>query len=125
MGKCCVTGCHSISVDYEARQFITQDGRAVKQGDIITLDGTTGEVRLGSFHSTRVSIDWSLAILLKLYSRIDRFIFHSMELNICIHMHRIHDKTKNRLSSATSHASPRVPTPILRPSSTGATSMPR
>lgn len=31
-------------MDYEARQFVTQGGKAVKKGDIITLDGTTGEV---------------------------------------------------------------------------------
>lgn len=38
------TGAHSIHVDYEAKQFVTQDGKAIKQGDVITLDGTTGEV---------------------------------------------------------------------------------
>lgn len=37
-------GAHSIHVDYEAKQFVTQDGQAIKQGDVITLDGTTGEV---------------------------------------------------------------------------------
>lgn len=45
MGKCCVSGCHSLHVDYEKRQFTTADGkRHVKQGDVITLDGSTGEV---------------------------------------------------------------------------------
>jgi phosphoenolpyruvate synthase/pyruvate phosphate dikinase len=44
MGKCCVTGCHSLHVDYDNKTFTTTDGKAIKQGDIISLDGATGEV---------------------------------------------------------------------------------
>ena len=45
MGRCCVAGAGEIRIDYKAEQFIV--GRTViKKGDIITLDGSTGEVML-------------------------------------------------------------------------------
>jgi pyruvate,orthophosphate dikinase len=46
MGKCCVVGCGEITVDEEAREFRRGDVR-VREGDVIALDGTTGEVILG------------------------------------------------------------------------------
>jgi pyruvate,orthophosphate dikinase len=47
MGKCCVAGCGDISIDYTAKQFAAKGGTVVKEGDWITLDGTTGRVLLG------------------------------------------------------------------------------
>jgi pyruvate,orthophosphate dikinase len=46
MGKCCVAGCGAISIN-DAGKFFTVDGRMVKEGDYITLNGTTGEVIIG------------------------------------------------------------------------------
>jgi pyruvate,orthophosphate dikinase len=46
MGKCCVAGCEAIKVNEERKQFIV-DGRIVRERDIISLNGTTGEVMLG------------------------------------------------------------------------------
>lgn len=46
MGKPCIVGCESLSVDYKKKQF-TVGGKTVKEGDFITLDGTTGRVILG------------------------------------------------------------------------------
>ncbi len=43
MGKTCIVGAESIKVDYPNRQFIA-NGKTIKEGDVITLDGTTGEV---------------------------------------------------------------------------------
>jgi len=48
MGKCCVAGCGGIKVDYAAQQFVTNSGEVFKKGDVITLDGSTGEVMKGS-----------------------------------------------------------------------------
>ncbi len=46
MGKCCVAGVGSVSIDYRTRHFTV--GRVtVKEGDWISLDGSTGEVMLG------------------------------------------------------------------------------
>ncbi|MEA2107956.1 MAG: pyruvate, phosphate dikinase [Pseudomonadota bacterium] len=47
MGKCCVAGCGDIRLDYEAEYFKVGD-TVVKKGEIITLDGSTGEVFLGT-----------------------------------------------------------------------------
>ncbi|HNH82371.1 MAG TPA: pyruvate, phosphate dikinase, partial [Acidobacteriota bacterium] len=43
MGKCCVAGCGSLEIDYDARQFKVGD-RVIKEGEYITLDGSTGRV---------------------------------------------------------------------------------
>jgi pyruvate,orthophosphate dikinase len=47
MGKCCVAGCGDIKVDYASQSFTARGGVVVKKGDVITLDGSTGEVMLG------------------------------------------------------------------------------
>jgi len=47
MGKCCVAGCGDIKVDYAGQQFTARDGKVFKKGDVITLDGSTGEVMQG------------------------------------------------------------------------------
>jgi pyruvate,orthophosphate dikinase len=46
MGKCCVAGCGAINVNEKGKSF-TVNGRKVKEGDYITLNGTTGEVIMG------------------------------------------------------------------------------
>lgn len=46
MGKCCVSGCGELDVDYANKQFKVR-GTVVKEGDFISLDGSTGEVMLG------------------------------------------------------------------------------
>ena len=46
MGRPCVSGASQIRIDYEAGQF-TCAGRTVKRGDIVTVDGATGQVFAG------------------------------------------------------------------------------
>ncbi|MCX5719656.1 MAG: pyruvate, phosphate dikinase, partial [Nitrospirae bacterium] len=46
MGKCCVAGCGAISIN-EVQRYFTVNDLIVKEGDYITLNGTTGEVILG------------------------------------------------------------------------------
>ncbi|MCB0289441.1 MAG: pyruvate, phosphate dikinase [Calditrichaeota bacterium] len=46
MGKVCVVGAGEITVDYKTRQFSVGD-QTVKEGDWISIDGTTGEVIRG------------------------------------------------------------------------------
>ena len=43
MGTCCVSGCSNISINEEMKTFIV-DGKTYKEGDWISLDGTTGNV---------------------------------------------------------------------------------
>lgn len=46
MGKCCIAGCSDVVVNASARKLIIGD-LVLNEGDIITLDGSTGEVILG------------------------------------------------------------------------------
>jgi pyruvate,orthophosphate dikinase len=46
MGKPCVSGAGAIRVDYDA-QTMTAAGRTLKRGDVITVDGSTGQVIAG------------------------------------------------------------------------------
>ncbi|MGM0445459.1 MAG: pyruvate, phosphate dikinase [Bacillota bacterium] len=46
MGKPAVAGCEAINVDYEKEEFKV-DGRTVKKGEYITIDGGNGEVSYG------------------------------------------------------------------------------
>ncbi len=47
MGRTCVCGAESLDVDTKTCQFTTADGTVVKEGDIISIDGSTGEVFAG------------------------------------------------------------------------------
>jgi pyruvate,orthophosphate dikinase len=43
MGKCCVSGAGTVKIDYKTRT-LTVDGKQFKEGDWISLNGSTGEV---------------------------------------------------------------------------------
>jgi len=43
MGKVCVAGCGDLDIDYKKRQLMV-NGKTIKEGDFLSLDGTTGEV---------------------------------------------------------------------------------
>jgi pyruvate,orthophosphate dikinase len=47
LGRTCVCGVESLNVDVENRRFTTADGTVVAEGDVISIDGTAGEVYLG------------------------------------------------------------------------------
>lgn len=46
MGKVCVVGCGALDIDY-AKKEIRVNGQVIKEGDYISIDGSTGEVILG------------------------------------------------------------------------------
>lgn len=46
MGKCCVAGCGAININ-EIQRYFTVNTLTIKEGDYITLNGTSGEVILG------------------------------------------------------------------------------
>ena len=46
MGKCCVAGCSALEIDYAAKSMKVGE-ETVKEGDYISIDGSTGEVMLG------------------------------------------------------------------------------
>jgi pyruvate,orthophosphate dikinase len=45
-GKCCIVGCGALNIDTEGKSM-TAGGKTIKEGDFLTLDGTTGQVYLG------------------------------------------------------------------------------
>ena len=47
MGRTCVCGAETLEVDTKAKQFTTPDGSVVREGDTLSIDGSTGEVFLG------------------------------------------------------------------------------
>jgi pyruvate,orthophosphate dikinase len=46
MGKTCVCGADALDVDVAGRQF-TVDGQTVDEGDVISIDGSTGDIYIG------------------------------------------------------------------------------
>ncbi|MCX7823274.1 MAG: pyruvate, phosphate dikinase [Syntrophobacterales bacterium] len=66
MGKVCIVGCGALDINYKARQFAVGN-IVVKEGDWISLDGSSGEVFLGEIpteHSeiVRVIVDKTLRL---------------------------------------------------------------
>jgi pyruvate,orthophosphate dikinase len=55
MGRCCVSGCGEITVDYPNKCF-TVNGKKFHEGDVISLDGTTGNVYEGEIKTVPASI---------------------------------------------------------------------
>jgi pyruvate,orthophosphate dikinase len=53
MGKVCVAGCGDLEINYKSRRM-TVRGRTIREGDWISIDGTTGEVIQGPLE-TRAS----------------------------------------------------------------------
>ena len=55
MGVCAITGCESLNLDYQAGKVTTDEGVTISRGDVVTLDGSTGEVMLGDIPKTEAS----------------------------------------------------------------------
>jgi len=55
MGTACVSGCGEIVIDEEAKHF-TLGGHTIKEGDYISLDGSTGNIYLGDIPTVEASI---------------------------------------------------------------------
>ena len=48
MGKTCVCGAEDLEVDLEKRTLTAPDGSVVREGDVVSIDGTSGAVYLGA-----------------------------------------------------------------------------
>ncbi|UWP61030.1 pyruvate, phosphate dikinase [Ruminococcus gauvreauii] len=55
MGTCCVSGCGEIKMNEDERYF-ELGGETVKEGDYISLDGTTGRIYLGDIRTKEAEI---------------------------------------------------------------------
>jgi pyruvate,orthophosphate dikinase len=64
MGKCCVSGCGALRIDYAA-EAMEVDGHAVSAGDFITIDGSSGEVMLGEIPTVTSKLGGGFEELMK------------------------------------------------------------
>ncbi|MDO5519264.1 MAG: pyruvate, phosphate dikinase [bacterium] len=55
MGTACISGCGDVKIDEEAKEF-TIAGQTVKEGDYISLDGSTGNIYIGDIPTVEASI---------------------------------------------------------------------
>ncbi len=73
MGKCCVSGASSIRIDYKKRT-LTVDGNILKEGDWISLNGTTGEVYEGKISTSDAELSGDFGDLMKLSDKYARML---------------------------------------------------
>jgi len=65
MGKCCVSGAGSLKIDY-AKKTMEADGIVLREGDYISLNGSTGDVYLGQIPTQEAELDADFAELMTL-----------------------------------------------------------
>jgi len=63
MGKPCVVGCGKLKVDYERKKCVA-DGITVREGDPITIDGSSGNVFVGEVPTIKpkIPIEWPILL---------------------------------------------------------------
>ncbi len=71
MGKCCVSGAGAINVDYKART-VEIDGIVLKEGDFISINGSTGEVYQGKIATRAAEVSGDFATLMDLCNKYTR-----------------------------------------------------
>ncbi|MDD4514286.1 pyruvate, phosphate dikinase [Massilibacteroides sp.] len=65
MGKCCVSGAGGLNIDYK-KKTIEIDGKVLKEGDFISINGTTGEVYDGKVETIAAEVSGDFDDLMKL-----------------------------------------------------------
>ncbi|SDO36207.1 pyruvate, phosphate dikinase [Halobacillus aidingensis] len=64
MGKACICGCDSLKIHLDSKQFAVGD-TTVNQGEIITIDGSTGEIFLGEIPMIEPELSDEFQLLLR------------------------------------------------------------
>ena len=64
MGKCCISGCGDIEISYARKEIKFKDA-LVKEGDYISLDGSTGEVMLGEVKTRPAELSGNFGIIMQ------------------------------------------------------------
>ena len=65
MGACCVAGCGEVNIDYKARKMVI-NGVTVKEGEWISLNGSTGAVYLGKVETVEPELSGPFGDIMKL-----------------------------------------------------------
>ena len=71
MGKCCVSGAGDIEIDYKKRT-LTMSGKTYKEGDFISLNGSTGQVFDGEIKTNDAEISGDFQALMDLADKYTR-----------------------------------------------------
>ena len=71
IGRCCICGCHELSVDEENKTF-SINGKIYKEGDSLSLDGTTGTVYEGLITTKDIDITGDFEIFMKWAKEVKR-----------------------------------------------------
>ncbi|MDP4290790.1 MAG: pyruvate, phosphate dikinase [Bacteroidota bacterium] len=71
MGKCCVSGAGKIEIDYKART-LKMEGSTYREGDFISLNGSTGEVYEGKVATQDASLSGNFGKLMELADKYSR-----------------------------------------------------
>ncbi len=77
MGKCCVSGAGGVKLDYRARTM-TIDGKTYKEGDWISLNGSTGEVYEGKVETRKPDLSGDFGLIMEIS---DKFAKMSVRTN--------------------------------------------
>ncbi len=64
MGTPCVSGAGDLRVDYKTKTVTTMDGKILREGDVITLDGTSGHVINGTVPTIQPELSGDFAKLM-------------------------------------------------------------
>jgi len=73
MGKCCVSGAGSLKIDYKTRT-IEVGGVSLKEGDWLSLNGSTGEVYEGKITTTEAALSGDFGKLMLLADKHSRML---------------------------------------------------
>ena len=73
MGKCCVSGAGALNIDYKART-VEIDGTLLKEGDFLSINGSTGEIYLGEVKTKPAEVTGDFADLMKLCDKYTKLV---------------------------------------------------
>lgn len=73
MGKCCVSGAGAININYKSKT-LEIDGTILREGDYISLNGSTGEVYFGEVKTKPAEVSQDMAELMKLCDKYTKLI---------------------------------------------------
>ncbi len=71
MGKCCVAGVHELNINYSTKK-LTIDKLTLKEGDWISLDGSSGQVMSGQLPTVEPTLSGDFGKFMKICDQIRR-----------------------------------------------------
>ncbi|MDY6967048.1 MAG: pyruvate, phosphate dikinase [Spirochaetota bacterium] len=71
MGKCCVSGCGELEINYAKREMKVKD-IIIKEGDYISIDGSNGDVMVGQVPTEEAQLSGNFEIIMKWADEVKR-----------------------------------------------------